>query len=209
MSHGWAYEGDDKQSAAPSAAPTPAPLPIDKDAVVAAAVEEEDAVSSMVLLHDDDPIKEATATGTGLLLIQMFDSSASMPFHYRYTLLSIHSLASSLPAALPADADKAPAVNSMPLLQECSTPSFTVREHGWMRAQYSDDEERIKDQQHRVLPPMSHGWANEGPGGGIVPSIGFKDEVGQARAREDIVREAPAHGDKVVAAMPPAAKDQP
>ena len=78
-----------------------------------------------------------------------------------------------------------------------------------MRAQYSDDEERIKDQQHRVLPPMSHGWANEGPGGGVVPGIGFKDEVGQARAREDTVREAPAHGDKVVADMPPAAKDQP
>ena len=87
MSHGWAYEGDDKQSAAPSAAPTPAPVPIDKDAVVAAAVEEEDAVSSMVLLHDDDPIKEATATGTDLTALDpdvcLFRFYAfSLPLHF-------------------------------------------------------------------------------------------------------------------------------
>ena len=184
-------------------------------------LEEEDAaVSSMVLLHDDDPIKEETATG---MVFTVFDPDICpfpfYAFHYRYTFLAIHSLAPLLsptlisPTALPADADKAPAVNSMPLLQEGSTPSSAVREHGWMRAQYSDDEQRIKDQQHRVLPPMSHGWANEGPGGGIVPGIGLKDEVGQARAEEDTVREAPVHGDNMVAEetadMLPVAKDQP
>lgn len=56
MSHGWAFEGDDEQDATPCPVPIllTVPTPADKDA----AVEEERAVSSMALLHADDPMKE-------------------------------------------------------------------------------------------------------------------------------------------------------
>lgn len=60
MSHGWAFEGDGEQDATPCPVPIllAAPMPAEKDA----AVKEEHAVSSMALLHADDPMKEKEDT---------------------------------------------------------------------------------------------------------------------------------------------------
>jgi hypothetical protein len=103
-----------------------------------------------------------------------------------------------VPALLPADKnavvnekEKNVTNTDVPLIHERSTASSTVRMPD------------IKDEQHRIQPPMSHGWANEGPAGGIVPLLSFKDEVGQARAREDTVQEPPPHKDETAADMLP------
>jgi hypothetical protein len=63
MSHGWAFEGDDEQDATPCPVPIlfTAPVTAEKDA----AVEGGHAVSSMALLHADDPMKEKEDT-TGM-----------------------------------------------------------------------------------------------------------------------------------------------